>query len=108
LERKSRSQVLIRTTDSYEEIAMFSKLAIAALAAGSLLGTVPLASAQNDYGQPAASGTAEAGAGTSSHVRHHKMKSSHLRTGTTTGMSHRSSTAKSRPGGEPTSYKPAK
>jgi hypothetical protein len=86
---------------------MLSKLAIAALAAASLLAMMPLASAQNDYGQPGVSGSADTHVGTSSHVRHHKIKSGHLRTGTTTGMSHRSSTAKSKPGGEPTSNKPA-
>jgi hypothetical protein len=108
---KLGTQVSVAGFDTHyrpnEEIAMLSKFAIAALAAASLLATTALVSAQTDYAKPSVSGSAETGVGTGSHVKHHKMRSSHVRTGTTTGMSHRSSTAKSKPGGEPTSNKPA-
>lgn len=86
---------------------MLSRLAIAAFTAGSLLATTALVSAQTDHSKPSVNGSADTTVGTSSHMKHHKMKSSHLRTGTTIGMNYRSSTAKSRPGGEPTSNKPA-
>jgi hypothetical protein len=71
---------------------MRSKLAVSALAVASFLATTAIASAQNEPQPPGAYG--ETGAGAKAHVTHHKMKSSHLRKGTTTGMSHRSSTAK--------------
>jgi hypothetical protein len=86
---------------------MLSRLGIAAFAAGSLLATTALVSAQTDYSKPSVSGSADTSVRTSSHMKHHKMRSSHARTGTTTGMNYRSSSAKSRPGGEPTSNKPA-
>jgi hypothetical protein len=81
---------------------MRSKLAVSALAVASFLATTAIASAQNEP-QSAPGATSETGA--KSHATHHKMKSSNLRKGTTTGMSHRSSTAKPGSAGPSTSNK---
>lgn len=81
---------------------MRSKLAVSALAVASFLATTAVASAQNE---PQSAPGTETNAGAKSHVTHHKMKSSHLKKGTTTGMSHRSSTAKPGSAGPSTSNK---
>lgn len=78
---------------------MKSKLALSALVAASLFGTMTIASAQNEPAQPATPGAAPHA------TTHHTMKSSHMRHGTTTGMSSRSS--KSKPAGQAASKKPA-
>jgi hypothetical protein len=83
---------------------MRSKLTVSALAVASFLATTAVASAQNQpQSTPGVSG--ETGSGAKSHVKHHQMKSSHVKTGTTTGMSHRSSTAKPSSAGASTSNK---
>jgi hypothetical protein len=87
---------------------MRSKLAISALVVASLFGATAIATAQSDPAQPAtgASGTA----GKASTKTHHRMKMSHMKPvkpGVTTGMSTRSSTEKSKPGGQSTARKPA-
>jgi hypothetical protein len=81
---------------------MRSKLTISALAIASFLATTAVASAQNEPGQstPGVSGET-----TKSHATHHRMKSTHAKPGVTTGMSHRSSTAKSKPAAQPASPK---
>jgi hypothetical protein len=88
---------LIRTIHLAEETSMRSKLTVSALAVASFLATTAIASAQNEpQSAPSAA---------KSHVKHHQMKSSHVKPGTTTGMSHRSSTAKPSAAGAPTSNK---
>ena len=75
---------------------MHSKLTISMLVVGSMLGAPVIASAQTE---PAAKPA----------VAHHKMKTSHMRTGTTTRMSPSGSSygqGKARPGGSPVSSKP--
>jgi hypothetical protein len=72
------------------------KLIVSGLAAASLLGAPVIAFAQTE---PAAKPP----------VTHHTMKSSHVRTGTTTGMSPTGSSpgqGKARPGGQSVSGKP--
>jgi hypothetical protein len=76
---------------------MRSKLTVSALAVASFLATTAIASAQNEpQSAPSAA---------KSHVKHHQMKSSHVKPGTTTGMSYRSSTAKPSAAGASTSNK---
>jgi hypothetical protein len=73
---------------------MLSKLAISAFVVASLLGTTAVASAQTP---PAAGASADANA-MSSNMRHHRMKSHHVRYS-------RARMDKSRPGGRPVSRK---
>jgi hypothetical protein len=75
-----------------------SKLIVSALVVASLLGAPVIAFAQNEAEQPAATGA-------KAPVAHHKMQSSHMKAGTTTGMS--SSASRSRPGGQSVARKPA-
>jgi len=83
---------------------MRSKLTVSALAVASFLATTAIASAQNEpQSTPGVSG--ETGTAAKSHATHHRMKSTHAKTGMTTGMSHRSSTAKSKPAVQSTSPK---
>jgi hypothetical protein len=70
---------------------MQSKLTVSMLVIGSLLGAPVIAFAQTE---PAAK----------PRVTHHTMKSSHMRTGTTTGTSY--GQGKARPGGSSVSSKP--
>jgi hypothetical protein len=75
---------------------MHSKLTISMLVAGSMLAAPVIAFAQTE---PAAKPP----------VAHHKMKTSHMKTGTTTGMSPSGSSygqGKARPGGSSVSSKP--
>jgi hypothetical protein len=74
---------------------MHSKLIVSTLVAASLLGAPVVAFAQTEPAQPKAP------------VAHHKMSSSHMKAGTTTGMSSSSSASKARPGGESVARKPA-
>jgi hypothetical protein len=84
---------------------MQSKLIASTLVIGSLLGAPVIAFAQNEAEQPesAASGNA----GRHAPVAHHKMTSSHshMKAGTTTGMS--SSASRARPGGQSVARKPS-
>jgi len=78
---------------------MRSKIAIPALVIASLFGASTIAFAV----QPGAKETST----TTSHVKKsERMKSSHMKPGTTTGMSSRSFTEKSKPGGQSTARKP--
>jgi hypothetical protein len=75
---------------------MQSKLTVSMLVIGSLLGAPVIAFAQTE---PAAK----------PRVTHHTMKSGHMRTGTTTGMSTTGTSygqGKARPGGSSVSSKP--
>jgi hypothetical protein len=81
---------------------MRSTLTVSALAVASFLATTCIASAQNE---PQSAPGAYGETGAKSHATHHKMKSSHLKKGTTTGMSHRSGTAKPSSAGASTSNK---
>jgi hypothetical protein len=81
---------------------MQSKLIVSTLVAASLLGAPVIAFAQNEAEQPA---PAAGATGTKAPAAHHKMQSSHMKAGTTTGMS--SSTARSRPGGQSVARKPS-
>jgi hypothetical protein len=92
-----------------QESLMRSKLAISALVAASLFGATAIASAQSDPAQPATGASGESRAATGSTKAHHKMKMSHTRTkpGVTTGMSSRSSTERSKAGGQANAPKPA-
>jgi hypothetical protein len=87
--------------------AMHSKLILSTLVAASLLGAPVIAFAQNEPTQPNSATSAEGGAGAKAPAAHHKMQSSHshMKSGTTTGMS--SSTSKSRPGGQSVARKPS-
>jgi hypothetical protein len=80
---------------------MHSKLTVAMLVlVGSLLGAPVVAFAQTEPAQPSATKHA---------IPHHKMKPSHMRTGTTTGMSTTGTSygqGKARPGGSSVSSKP--
>ena len=67
---------------------MQSKLIVSALVATSLLGAPVIAFAQNEAEPPAPMGG-------KAPATHHKMKSSHMKAGTTTGMS--SSASRARP-----------
>jgi hypothetical protein len=81
---------------------MRSKLLVSALTVASFLATTAIAPAQNEpQSAPGVSGET----GAKSHAKHHRMKSTHLKKGTTTGMSHRSSTAKPSSAGPSTSNK---
>lgn len=80
---------------------MNSKLLASTLLAASLLGAPAIAFAQSETTAPPAT-KSEA---TAPKTTHHVMKSTHMKKGTTTGMS--SSTSRSRPGGESVSRKPA-
>jgi len=82
---------------------MQSKLTISALAVASLLATTAIASAQNEPSQSTSGAYGETGA--KPHATHHRMKSTHAKPGVTTGMAHRSSTAKSKPAAQPASPK---
>lgn len=84
---------------------MQSKLAMTALVVASFLVPTTIASAQSDPAQSAPGASGEANVGAKSHVTHHRMRSTHARTGVTTGMAHRSSTARSKPGGQAISPK---
>jgi hypothetical protein len=86
---------------------MRSKLAISALVVASLFGATAIVSAQSDPAQPATGASGEGSAGTGSTKAPHRMKSSHMKPGVTTGMSTRSSTEKSKSGGQSTARKPA-
>ena len=78
------------------------KLTVSALAVVSLLATTAIASAQNEpQSTPGVSGET----GAKSHATHHRMKSTHAKPGVTTGMSHRSSAAKSKPAAQPAAPK---
>jgi hypothetical protein len=90
-----------------QEILMRSKLAISALVVASLFGATAIATAQSDPAQPATGASGEGTAGKASTKAHHRMKMSHTKPGVTTGMSTRSSTEKSKPGGQSTARKPA-
>jgi hypothetical protein len=79
-------------------VLMQSKLIVSALVAASLLGAPVIAFAQNEAEPPAPTGA-------KAPVTHHKMKSSHMKAGTTTGMS--SSASRARPGGQSIARKPA-
>jgi hypothetical protein len=89
---------------------MHYKLIAATAVAAALLGAPAIAYAQSDQSQaaPSASGQPEAKAPAARHVTRHKLRTSRFKSGTTTGLSSRSSTSlsRSRPGGEPISRKP--
>lgn len=86
---------------------MRSKLAISALVVASLFGATAIATAQSDPAQPATGTTGVGKAGKPSTKVHHRMKMSHVKPGVTTGMSSRSSTEKTKPGGQSTARQPA-
>ncbi|SHL43493.1 hypothetical protein SAMN05444159_5895 [Bradyrhizobium lablabi] len=72
---------------------MRSKLAISALVIASLFGATAIASAQTQQ-QPAPGASSEGNVGpgaTTPTTKSHKMKTSKMKSGTTTGMSHHSS-----------------
>lgn len=77
---------------------MQSKLIVSTLVAASLLGAPVIAFAQNEAEQPAPTGA-------KAPVAHHKTHASHMKAGTTTGMS--SSASKARPGGQSVARKPS-
>jgi hypothetical protein len=71
---------------------MRSKLAISALVMASLLGATAIASAQTTQPAPGASSEGNVGPGTTTpKMKSHKTKTSRMKSGTTTGMSHHSS-----------------
>jgi len=71
---------------------MRSKLAISALVMASLLGATAIASAQTTQPAPGASSEGNVGPGaTTPTTKSHKTKTSRMKSGTTTGMSHHSS-----------------
>jgi hypothetical protein len=71
---------------------MRSKLAISALVMASLLGATAIASAQTTQPAPGASSEGNVGPGaTTPKMKSHKTKTSRMKSGTTTGMSHHSS-----------------
>ena len=84
---------------------MHSRLFVSTLVVASLLGP-PVALAQTEPAKPDAATSTENGTGTKAPA-HHKMRSSHvsshMKAGTTTGMS----SGKARPGGQSVSHKPA-
>jgi hypothetical protein len=94
----SRIAGLVAGIISRRRVPMQSKLIVSALVATSLLGAPVIAFAQNEAEQPAP-------AGAKAPATHHKMKSSHMKAGTTTGMS--SSASRARPGGQSVARKPA-
>jgi hypothetical protein len=77
---------------------MQSQLIVSTLVVASLLGAPVIAFAQNEAEQPAPTAA-------KAPIAHHKMKSSDMKAGTTTGMS--SSASKARPGGQSVARKPA-
>lgn len=87
---------------------MRSRLAISALAIASLLGATAIVSAQTEPAKPGLGASTEGTSAGSTKAHHAKMKSKHvhMKPGTTTGMSTRSSaTERSKPGGESTARK---
>jgi hypothetical protein len=71
---------------------MRSKIAISALVIASLVGATAIASAQTQQPAPGASSEGNVGLGaTTPQAKSHKMKTSKMKSGTTTGMSHHSS-----------------
>ncbi len=92
---------------------MRSRLAISAVVAAALFGATAIASAQTEPAKPAPAASGEGNVGTGSATpaksikSNHRIKSSHLhmKPGTTTGMSTRSFTEKSKPGGQSTARK---
>ena len=85
---------------------MYSKIIGSTLVVASMLGAPVIAFAQNEPGQ---AGPTTSGPRAKAPVAHHKMNTSHMRTGTTTGMSPSGSSygqGKARPGGSSVSSKP--
>jgi hypothetical protein len=79
---------------------MHYKLVATTFLAASLLGAPVIAYAQNSMDQGAPSTYSGSKPEAKAPAKHHKMHSSHVKPGTTTGMS------SSRPGGRPISRKP--
>ena len=78
------------------------KLLASALLAASLIGAPAVAFAQSDQSKAAPETKSEATMSKTTHT-HHAMRSTHMKHGTTTGMS---TSSKTRPGGHPISRKP--
>ena len=78
-------------------------LALSAVLVGTLIGAAPIAMAQTAPEQPAAGASTQRSTTAKSKMSHHHR----MKAGTTTGMSSRSSTERSKPGGQSTSRKPA-
>jgi uncharacterized low-complexity protein len=82
---------------------MRSRLIISALVGASLLGAPVIAFAQNEPAKPETTTSSQGTKAPAHHKMHSAHMSSHMKAGTTTGMS----SGKARPGGQSVSRKPS-